>query len=154
MGRSHVNRRQRERPLRELRAKAGREVDEFYDKHGGALAANERAELIDDLVRLADPWAYRGIDAPLPAHLCNLRRAWIALHHAGLIRTPANRERFARLLAPAPDYDYNQASTMDRNFDACPGYVPVLQACRSIRRRRGIPDGDPTFPTDQPLLDN
>lgn len=141
MPQSYKKRRERERPLRDLRRRVLRDIDSVYSALGDEIDASERDRLADELVRRSDPWAYRGIDAPLPAHLSEPRRTWLILWRAGVISTEADRERYARMLSPAPDYDYNRVE----GFGG-PGYEPVRQAFLARRRRLRIPDDQPTFP--------
>lgn len=106
MGRSHVNRRRRERPLRHHRDAVDRELDLVC----GELDVNPpppvRRDLVDEVVRFASPWAFQGIDAVLPAERKDLIRAWLFYRLVGTVETPSDIRRMARSFAPAPDDDF------------------------------------------------
>lgn len=106
MGQSHVKRRERERPLRRHRAPVARELQTVCTDLGLDPPPSERRKLIDEVVWLANPSAFRGIDAPIPAGRTDLMRAWFFHRLVGTVETTSDVERMARHLAPAPDDDF------------------------------------------------
>lgn len=106
MGQSHVKRRRRERPLRRHRRVVARELQCACDELGVDPSPQQRRDLVEEVVWLASPWAFRGIDAVLPADRRDLIRAWLALRLVGEVETTSEIERMARSLAPVPDKNF------------------------------------------------
>ena len=106
MGQSHVKRRKRERPLRRHRTVVARELDVVCADLGVNVEPDRKRDLIEEVVRLASPWAFSGIDAVIPAQRRDLVRLWLLHRLCGSVETPADVERMARRLAPAPDDDF------------------------------------------------
>jgi hypothetical protein len=134
MGQSHVNRRQRERPLRRHRRAVSRELAFVCDQMDLDPPASRRRELVEEAVWLASPWGFRGIDAVLPAERTDLIRAWMFHRLSRVVETPFEIQRMARSLAPAPDDDF------------CPGPLRIgdptsaeVAAAHASRRRRRSP---------------
>jgi hypothetical protein len=141
MGQSHVKRRRRERPLRRHRRAVARELQCECDQLGLDPSPQQRRELVEEVVWLASPWAFRGIDAVLPADRGDLIRAWLALRLVGAVETRTEIERMARGLAPAPDDDFRPG--LRHWGDPTSDNVASAHASRHRRRaRRG--EGRPT----------
>lgn len=103
MGQSHIKRRHRERPLRRHGRAVARELQCVCDQLGLDPPQRQRDELVDEAVGLANPWAFHGIDAVLPADRRDLIRDWLVLRLTGRVTTPSEIERMARRFAPVPD---------------------------------------------------
>ena len=128
MGRSHVKRRKRERPLRRYRTVVARELDLVCGDLRVDVEPDRKRDLIEEVVGLASPWAFSGIDAVIPAQRRDLVRVWLLHRLYGSVETPADVERMARHLAPTPDDDF------------CPGLRrigdPTSDAVRSAHASR------------------
>jgi hypothetical protein len=61
--------------------------------------------LVGEVLRLADPYAYAGLDAVIPAPRVDLVRVWFRARLTGAADTDAQRAALARRIAPAPDDD-------------------------------------------------
>lgn len=131
MGRSHVSRRRRERPLRRHRDAVAR-VRFVCDQLGVDPPPGERHELVEEVVWLASPWAFRGIDAVLPAERTDLIRAWLFHRLAGVVETPFEIQRMAASLAPAPGHEFSPGL----HHWGDPTSADVVSAHASRHRRR------------------
>jgi hypothetical protein len=140
MGRSHVSKRHREKPLRRHRATCERLVAETC----ALLEEDPEAHdwLADEVFRLADPWFMPGPDAPIPAHRHDLARKWIFVRMVGLASTAYDRARLAWDYAPTRPEDPGSGS---RVHWGDPDYEEFLAAARALRRRRGLTGMEPTF---------
>ncbi len=106
MGRSHVNRRRRARPIRIHKRTVARLLAEVLDERGESLTAAMQQELIIEVaVWLSNPWALSGIDAAIPAGRHDVIREWFRWRLDGGGQTVEDRVRAARRIAPCPDDD-------------------------------------------------
>lgn len=102
---ANANSRQRQRNQsvwRRLAAAVQIDVRAVAEEEGVYLPPDREAALVRRLVNLADPYAYEGIDAPLPADRWDLRREFCRRVLSGQIRTEREIEQHARELAPIP----------------------------------------------------
>lgn len=104
---------------------------------GAVPSADRRKELVDEVVWLANPWAFAGIDAVIPSERTDLMRAWLALRLAGVIDTAADVQRAARSFAPSPDDDFCPG----QHYFGDPTSANVAAAYASRRRRRAPKEG-------------
>jgi len=132
MGQSHVNRRRRERPLRRHRRAVSRELAFVCDELDLDPPETQRRELVEEVVWLASPWAFHGIEAVLPAERTDLIRAWLFHRLARVVESPFEIQRMALSLAPAPDDDFRSG----RFHWADPTSAEVARAHASRHRRR------------------
>jgi len=103
MGRSHVQRRRRERPLRLHQKAVEPECDRVCADLGLNLSEEARRELICEVVRLASPWAFDGIDAVLPAERRDLIRIWLRCRLSGLAQTAQDETFWAQFERDRPE---------------------------------------------------
>jgi len=99
---------------------------------GERLTTERREALIDEVVRFADPWAFSGIDAVIPAERADLIRRWLTFRLLGVIDSPADVQRTARSFAPSPDDDFCPG----RRHFGDPTSANVAAAYASRRRQR------------------
>lgn len=59
--------------------------------------------IVNEVLEMADPERYPPMDAVIPAPRRDLARAWIKGRLEGRLDTEAQRQEFARTLAPIPD---------------------------------------------------
>jgi hypothetical protein len=139
MGRSHVNRRHRTRPIRWHKRTVGRLLAEVLEARGEFLAAEGRHELIIEVaVWLSNPRALRGIDAPIPAGRHDLIRTWLEWRLDGGGQTFEERARAARRIAPCPDDDIGGGPRRfgDQSSEAVAAAQASLRR-RALKRRGG-----------------
>jgi hypothetical protein len=137
VGQSHAKRRRRERPIKLHRRRAARELQAVCDALGECPSGERREAFVDEVVWLANPWAFSGIDAVIPAERSDLMRAWFSLRLVGVIDTPADVQRMARSFAPAPDDDFCPG----QHYFGDPTSANVAAAYASRHRRRAHTKG-------------
>lgn len=132
VGKSQVESRRRERPIKRLRPRADRELQRVCDDLQVDPPVDERRDLMDEVIRFADPYAFKGIDAVIPAERPDLMRLWFLYRLAHIVETPAEVQRAVRRIAPSPDDDFRPG---ERRLGD-PGSAEVAAAYASRQRRR------------------
>ncbi len=102
------------------------------DDLGMAPSVEQRRALISEMVWLANPYAFSGIDAVIPARRTDLMRAWFFHRLTGVVETPAEVQRMARAFAPVPDDDVG----LGLRCFGDPTSADVAAAYASRQRRR------------------
>ena len=133
--RSKRRRKARERTVELWRRELLRALAEARAEIG--LAADDRmpdALLVDEVLELADPYTYDGLDAVVPAPRLDLAAIWFRARLNGEANTAEERRDLARQIAPAPDFEPSGrfAWGVDR--------AAIERAIKYVRRRRASND--------------
>lgn len=132
MGKSHSKRRARERAIKLHRSRVERELSRVCSDLDREPSAEEQRVLVDEMMWFASPYAFKGIDAVVPAERPDLMRLWFLYRLAHVVETAAEVQRAVRRVAPSPDDDFRPGQR--RLGD--PGSAEVATAYASRQRRR------------------
>lgn len=135
MERSKRRRKERERTVELWRSELARVLANTRAEIG--LADDDRIPdvlLVDEVVGLADPYTYDGVDAVVPAPRLDLAATWFRARLTGEANTAEERRALARQIAPAPDFEPSGrfAWGVDRKA--------IERAVMYVRRRRSSND--------------